>query len=58
MKFIDEIYSEVAKHINKSQGMALSAAANITAADNTISTSLQAGNPRESIQNRDFNCLH
>ena len=52
-------------YINKSQGMALSAGANITGlnhtlhatADNTIST-LQAGNPRESTQNRDFNCLH
>ena len=57
--------SEVALYINKSQGMALLAGANITGlnhtlhatADNTIST-LQAGNPRESIQNRDFNCLH
>ena len=57
--------SEVALFINKSQGIALSAGANITGlnhtlyatADNTIST-LQAGNRRESIQNRDFNCLH
>ena len=52
-------------HTNKSQGMALSAGANITGlkhtlhatAGKTIST-IQAGNPRESTQNRDFNCLH
>ena len=54
----------MALFINKSQGMALSAGANITGlnhtlhatADNTIST-LQAGSPKESTQNRDFNCL-
>ena len=53
--------SKVALYINKSQDMALLAGANITGlnhtlqqlSDNTIST-LQAGNPRESTQNREF----
>ena len=60
-KGLPQLDSEVALDTNKSQGMALSAGANITGLnhilqwlhDNTIST-LQAGNPRESTQNGDL----
>ena len=52
---------KVALYINKSQDMALLAGANITGLNHTLQklitetiSTLQAGNPRESTQNREF----
>ena len=57
--------TKVALYVDKSQGMALSAGANITGLHTLQQLIAQLalyklGNPRESTQNREFkfNCLH
>ena len=57
---LPQLVSKVALYINESQGMALSAGANITGLNHTLQQMItqlalfKLGNTRESTQNREF----